>query len=209
LAAAGSELVYSTYLGGSTDFNLGSTGDAGFGIALDGGSNVYVTGYTDSSDFPTKNAFQRGIGSTDGNAFVTKLDAAGTALVYSTYLGGSFRDQANGISVDTHDDAYITGRTQSPDFPAKNAFQGDLKSGGGNAFITKFDAAGTALVYSSYLGGSAPYPGDSGNGIAVDASGNAYVTGSTLSTDFPTKNAFQDKLKSAKGNAFVTKISAE
>lgn len=202
LDAAGSELVYSTYLGGSTQDNLGTSGDAGFAIAVDAGRNVYITGHTDSFDFITKNYFQPGYGS---GAFVAKLNAAGTALVYATYLGED-AFQGSGIAVDTHGDAYVTGST-GPNFPTKNAFQATLK-GSEDAFIAKIDAAGTGLVYSSYLGGSG-YPGDKGNAVAEDSAGNAYVTGFTNSIDFPIKKAFQSELKDTRGNAFVTKISAQ
>jgi hypothetical protein len=203
--AAGSALVYSTYLGGSTHYNLGTSGDAGFAITVDAGRNAYITGYTDSLDFPTKYPFQKGLSSSDGNAFVTKLNCAGTALGYSTYLGGG-GDRGNGIAVDTHGDAYVAGSTGG-NFPTKNAFQGTFK-GYQDAFITKFNAFGTGLIYSSYLGGSG-YMGDKGNAVAVDSAGNAYVTGFTNSIDFPIKNAFQSELKDARGNAFVTKISAQ
>jgi beta-propeller repeat-containing protein len=141
------------------------------------------------------------------NAFVTKLDRDGDGLVYSTYLGGSIGETGAGIAVDSYGDAYVTGNTTSFDFPTKNAFQPMLGGPNAtNAFVTKFDRTGCALVYSSYLGGSGPE--DGGIGIAVDADGDAYVTGFAVSTDFPTKNAFQDKLKSSDANAFVTKISA-
>jgi Beta-propeller repeat len=197
----GDALVYSSYLGGS-GINIG------YGIALDAKGSAYVTGETTSPDFPIKNAFQSSMKSTVGgtNVFVTKFDADGDALVYSTYLGGSIGEVGGGIAVDNTRHAYITGNTSSTDFPIKNAFQPMPGSPSiTTAFITKFDADGDALVYSSYLGGTTY---DGGIGIAVDAHGNAYVTGFTSSTDFPTKNAFQDKLKSSQGNAFVTKISA-
>ena len=197
---AGSGLVFSTYLGGHGFL----AGESGNGIAVDAHENAYVTGFTDSSDFPTKNAFQKtlegGLGSR--NAFVTKFNAAGCALVYSTFLAGN--NGGNGIAIDAKGNAYITGSTSSPDLPTKNAFQDTLK-GFQDAFVTKFDAAGNELVYSTYLGGG----GDQANSIAVDAAGHAYVTGFTNSTDFPIKNAFQKKLKSLTNtNAFVTKIGA-
>src|SRR5438046_915685 len=180
LDAAGSALLYSTYLGGS-----GS--DAGCGIAVDTCGNAYVTGETRSTDLPTTpGAIQTTYGGSCmtcvGDAFVTKLDATGSALVYSTYLGGSSGDEGLGIAVDAAGSAYVTGGTGSADFPTTaGAFQ--TTYGGGDAFVTKLNATGTALVYSTYLGGSR---GDGGFGIAVDAAGSAYVTGSTNSTDFPT-----------------------
>ncbi|MCC5465377.1 SBBP repeat-containing protein, partial [Pelosinus baikalensis] len=132
----------------------------------------------------------------------TKLNSTGNALVYSTYLGGSNSDTGLGIAIDTSDNAYVTGLTESLDFPTTpGAFQ--TSEGGRDAFITRLNSAGSALVYSTYLGGSSS---DIGSGIAVDSSGNAYVTGSTQSTDFPTTpDAFQTSLKGQQ-NAFVAKL---
>ncbi|OFV93426.1 MAG: hypothetical protein A3H28_16440 [Acidobacteria bacterium RIFCSPLOWO2_02_FULL_61_28] len=180
LNAAGSALVYSTYLGGGGyDFSDG--------IAVDSSGNAYVTGHTNSTNFPTANAFQTAKSGTQ-NAFVTKLNAAGSALVYSTYLGGSGYDVAYGIAVDSSGNAYVTGFTIG-NFPiTTNALQAAYLGGGADAFVTKLNAAGSALVFSTYLGGGGH---DEGRGIAVDLSGNAYVTGSTQSTNFPTASAFQ------------------
>ena len=202
LNPAGTGLVYSTFLGGS-----GSDGAAG--IAVDSAGNAYVTGSTDSTDFPTVNAFQAVFG---GNldAFVAKLNATGSVLVYSTYLGGGSGGGSSGgsevglgIAVDLAGNAYLTGYTGSTDFPTVNPLQPVFR-GSGDAFVAKINASGTALVYSTYLGGGSVDP-DVGNGIAVDAAGNAYVTGSTSSADFPTVNAFQAVLG---GNldAFVAKL---
>jgi hypothetical protein len=190
-------LSYSTYLGGSG-------GDQGLGIAVDAAGQAYVIGNTSSADFPTLNASQPGLGS-GFDAFVTKFDAAG-ARVYSTYLGGNNSDNGNGIAVDAAGNAYVVGETASTNFPTLNASQPSL-GGGGNfdAFVTKLDAAG-ARVYSTYLGGSAL---EGGYGIAVDAAGNAYVTGRTTSTDFPTLNASQPSFGGGfNPDAFVTKFDA-
>ena len=195
-------LVYSTFLGGNHD----TTARA---IALDASGNAYVTGATFSTDFPTANAFQsapRG----DSEAYVTKLNVAGSAIIYSTYLGGSDREEAIDLAVDSDGNAYVTGNTGSNDFPTVNAFQstfsGGAASGFGDAFVSKLNPDGSALVYSTYLGGNAL---DLGNGIAVDSGGNAYVTGSTASTNFPTANAFQGTFAGgfAFGDAFVTKFN--
>ncbi len=199
----GDALIYSTYLGGSNTDSSGA-------IAVDRRENAYVTGYTLSTDFPTKNPFQKELkGPPESvSTFVTKLDRDGDAVVYSTYLGGTGGTYAPGfgIAVDSRGHAYVTGHTSSADFPTKNAFQKTLgDSYSGDAFVTKFDVDGDALVYSSFLGGT-KY--DIGNGIAVDANGNAYIAGFTESTDFPTKNAFQNKPKNPNGSAFVTKVSA-
>jgi len=204
LNPTGSALVYSTYLGGSGD-------DYGEGIKLDAAGNAYVTGGTGSTVFPTTaGAFQRTFGAPvcDGctsNAFVTKLDPTGSALVYSTYLGGSGRDGGWGIAVDTLGNAYVTGSTtSSTNFPTTTgAFQTTYGGGFGEAFVTKLNPTGSALVYSTYLGGSG---GESGRGIAVDTLGNAYVTGGTSSTDFPT-TAGALKTTSPGGGAFVTKLN--
>jgi len=177
-------LVYSTYLGG----NKADT--AGYGIAVDGAGDAYVTGTTQSIHFPTTaGAFQTSgafIKVDGGGTFVTKFNAAGSALVYSTYIGAAI---PSGIAVDSAGNAYITGNTTEADFPTKNALQatygGDTSTYGitGDAFVTKLNATGSALVYSTFLGGSGS---DKANGIAVDRSGDAYVTGSTNSTNFPT-----------------------
>src|SRR5262249_7727304 len=124
-------------------------------------------------------------------------------LSYSTYLGGSDEDVGHGIAVDAAGNAYVTGYTLSTNFPVVAAFQGSPKLLY-NAFVTKVSASGASLVYSTYLGGS---NNDLGQGIAVDASGNAYVTGFTTSTDFPTVAAFQGTFSGAE-DAFVTKLSA-
>jgi len=179
-------LIYSTYLGGN---GL----DQSNGIAVDTNGNAYVTGDTFSLNFPVMNGSTFGGGSAD--AFVTKMDGSGTRL-YSTYLGGNGTDAGNGIAVDTSGNAYVTGVTSSTNFPVTN---GSTYGGNGDAFVTEFDGSGTR-IYSTYLGGA----GDEvGYGIAVDTSGNAYVTGLTQSMNFPVTNGstyggFQD--------AFVTKI---
>jgi len=194
---AGSTLDYSTYLGGS------SSADGGNGIAVDSSGSAYVTGFTGSSNFPTKNAFQSTFGGGIEDAFVTQFNPSGSALVYSTYLGGSNNDIGKGIAVDSSGNAYVIGYTRSTNFPTKNAFQPAFGGGLEDAFVTQFNPAGSALVYSSYLGGSDV---DQGHGIAVDSSGSAYVTGQTSSTDFPTKNPFQPT-NAGNGDAFVTKIA--
>src|SRR5437773_6308574 len=175
-------LVYATYLGGSG-------GEAGGGIAVDAAGAAYVTGTTGSTDFPTTpGAIQTtyGGGGTfplrEGDAFVTKLNAAGTALVYSTYLGGSSKDVASGIAVDAAGAAYVTGYTASTDFTAGCTDPCTVLSLKGTVFATKLNAAGTALVYSTHLGGSG---GGYGLGVAVDAAGAGRVAGGTGSGGFP------------------------
>jgi hypothetical protein len=205
LNAAGSALVYSTYLGGSDN-------DAGYGIAVDASGHAYVTGTTLSSNFPTtlgalQTTFGGGSVPGQGDAFVSKLNAAGSALVYSTYLGGSSDESGHSIAVDASGSAYVTGFTTSSNFPiTPGAFQTTLGGAGEDAFVSKLNAAGSALVYSTFLGGRG---GESGHSIAVDASGSAYVTGFTTSSNFPiTPGAFQTTLGGAGEDAFVSKLNA-
>ena len=198
LTPVGDGLVYSTCLGG----NVSTLGQ---GIAVDGGGSAYITGVTYSTNFPTQSAYQATFQGGGSDAFVTKLTPTGNALVYSTYLGGSGSDGGVGIAVDALGSAYLTGFTQSEDFPTQSAYQAKRQGGGGDAFVTKLTPAGNALVYSTYLGGSGFTIGGNGSGIAVDRAGSAYVTGYTNSTDFPTKLPYQ---ASNQGyvDAFVTKL---
>src|SRR5215213_409803 len=196
LSAGGASQVYSTYLGGSLI-------EAGQSIALDAAGNAYVTGSTSSSNFPTANALQPAKAfSTD--AFVTKLNANGSALVYSTYLGGEINDAGRSITVDTSGNAYIAGSTSSLDFPVVNAFQPSNAGFLNDGFVTKINAAGSALIYSTYLGGDS---NDDCSGIAIDATGSAYVTGSTSSSNFPTAGALQPTRNGSGSDAFVTKLA--
>ncbi len=184
-------LVYSTYLGGGDS-------DGGLAVTVDTTGAAYVTGFTGSADFPkTNGAFE---GDTPLNdAFVTKLSKGGNAVVYSTYLGGSANDQGMGIAVNSRGEAYVIGLTFSGDFPTRAALQ--VPQGGGDAFVAKLSKGGTAVLYSTYLGGSGPeQPG----GIVLDKNGNAFVTGATDSTDFPTVNQFQTD--QAGTDVFVTKL---
>ncbi|PYS60700.1 MAG: hypothetical protein DMF74_18055, partial [Acidobacteria bacterium] len=209
LDATGSALVYSTYLGGSAgDPSLGFFGtDEGYGIAVDGAGCAYVTGHTYSGDFPTTAlAFQTTNAGSYSDAFVTKLNATGSALVYSTYLGGSVADIGLGIAVDGAGSAYVTGATASTNFPTTiGAVQttGDA-TGNGDAFVTKLDASGTALIYSTYLGGSGY---DVSFGIAVDGANCAYVTGYTISPDFPTTAGAYQTTYAGITDVFVTKLN--
>ena len=191
-------LRYSTYLGGST-LDLGSS------IAVDPAGNAYVTGGTDSSvNFPTANPFQAVLGGGRVDAFVTKLNATGSALVYSTYLGGDSIDIGNSITVDAAGNVYVAGQTESTNFPTASPIQ-PANDGLSDAFVTKLNAAGDALAYSTYLGGTS---GDSGFSVAVDAAGNVYVTWSTESTNFPTASPIQPAHAGGGSDAFVTKLNA-
>jgi hypothetical protein len=234
LNATGTALVYSTYFGGSGCCELGY-GDAGNGVAIDAEGNAYVAGATYSSDFPvTAGSFQTTKNNVRGsNGFVTKFNATGSALVYSTFLGGSsagidywqYGDGASAIAVDGAGSAYVTGVTYSTDFPVSpGAFQTVNKAAArnnGNAFVTKLNPAGTALLYSTYLGGSGNPTtaqqgyrnyGDAGQSIAIDGGGSAYVAGFAFSSDFPvTASAFQiinkGEVNHPGSNAFITKLN--
>ncbi len=227
--ASGSDLLYSTYLGGS------GTDDYGHGIAVDSSGNAYVTGKTNSTDFPTASPLQASnAGGRD--VFVTKINPSGSALLYSTYLGGNDNDFGMGIITDSSGNAYLTGKTKSTDFPTASALQAS-NAGGWDAFVSGINASGSALLYSTYLGGSGT---DIGWGVALDSSNdcptayprrgsnagdsaypgrsctdfgrrialgglNIYITGRTNSTDFPTVSPLYGS--NAGGNdAFVTKI---
>jgi hypothetical protein len=196
LNPTGTVLLFSTYLGGTS-------GDLVTGIALDASNNAYVTGITVSTNFPTTTgAFQTSqAGADDG--FVTAIKADGSAKIYSTYLGGSLTDDALGIAVDSAGEAYITGSTDSSNFPTLNPAQASLK-GATDVFITKLKADGSGLLFSTYYGGTLD---DSGTGIALDAFNDPYITGRTLSGDFPVSGTpFQSSLNGT-SDAFVTELS--
>lgn len=192
-------LLYSTYLGGSA-------ADIATGVAVNQTTGeAYVTGSTLSTNFPTAAPLQS-TDAGDADVFVTKLNPTGSALMYSTYLGGSGFDEGRGIAVDSAGNAYVTGNTSSSNFPTKGS--STTYGGKGDAFVAKLNSAGSALVYSTYLGGSGA---DFGLGIALDSSGEAYVTGSTQSTNFPVvpvASAFQPKNHGA-SDAFVAKVKAD
>ena len=198
LNPTGDALIYSTYLGGlHPGFEAPvASSDIGRAIAVDSEGSAYVAGETNSADFPVANALQPTRLATN-DAFISKLNPTGTALIYSTYLGGD--STATSIAVDASGNAYVAGATSSTMFPVTaNAIQSGL-SGSTDGFVVKVDAAGTSLVYSTYLGGRGI---DNTAGIAVDTAGNAYVTGYTFSTDFPTANALQPS--NASGPVFKT-----
>jgi uncharacterized protein (TIGR03437 family) len=197
LNATGNALVYSTYLGGSS-------AELAYGLAVDDAGAAYVTGGTNSADFPLVNALQANLGGGPFDLFVTKINPAGSALVFSTFLGGSQRDEGYGIAVDAAGNVYVAGRTNSTNFPLANALQPNF-AGIDDAFIVKINSAGSALVYSTYLGG-AGY--EEINGVAVDRNGNAYVSGYSASTNFPTANAFQPNYGGGARDAFVSKLNS-
>lgn len=195
--AAGTTLEYCTYLGGSG-------AELGQAIAVDNAGNAYVTGATTSSDFPVVNALQPtfGGGRTAGDAFVIKLNPSGRGLVYATYLGGSDDEFGLAIAADQSGNAYVTGDTRSPNFPRVNPLQ-STRGGFNDAFVTEINSLGSAFIYSTLLGGGGD---DFGSGIAADSQGNAYITGTTASVDFPTLNPAQHSLAGPQ-DAFVAKLN--
>ncbi|MHB8215179.1 MAG: DUF7948 domain-containing protein [Candidatus Sulfotelmatobacter sp.] len=184
--------AYSTYLGGTGD-------DSGYGIAFDNSGNAYITGQTDSTDFPTTTGGAKG--GTD--VFVTKIAADGSSLIYSTYVGGTSDDSGNGIAVDASGNAYVAGGTASTNFPTTTgAFQTSLKGTTGNAFIFKLNPTSATLLYSTYLGGTGT---DTAFGMAIDGSGNVYAAGRTSSSDFPL--SLVSPLQATIAGGFVSKLS--
>ena len=198
-------LVFSTYLGGSGD-------EGGNGIALDSSGAIYVAGETSSSDFPAVGAMQPAFGGGSGDIFVTKLNAEGGSLVYSTYLGGSGEDAAYAIAVDGAGNAYLTGTTTSTDLPLADAFQAS-NPGAANALVAELDPSGASLVFASYLGGtgtasSSGTMGDFGNAITVSCSAGVTVAGMTASADFPVTAGVYQTGFAGNGDAFVARIAA-
>jgi Abnormal spindle-like microcephaly-assoc'd, ASPM-SPD-2-Hydin/Beta-propeller repeat len=205
-------LSYSTYLGGQG-------AESGLAIAVDSSGDTYVTGYTSSVDFPTVGGTQAASGGAE-DVFVTKFSSTGTALVYSTYVGGIGNDVGGGLAIDSSGNAYVSGRTESPDFPTTpGAYDRICGTDGncnstGDAFVLKLNATGSALLYSTYLGGSMDECGFAVCPITIDSAGNAYITGDTSSPDFPTTvGGFQTKCGTdgtcnSGSDAFVTKLDA-
>lgn len=197
LNPTGTALLYSTYLGGSNY-------DSGQSIAVDHAGRAYVTGYTDSSDFPTRHALQRHSGGSY-DAFVLELNRRGDGLVYSTYLGGRGADGGFGVAADRAGNTYLAGATRSSDFPVQHALQARRNSSAlATAFLAKLTPGGKTLVYSTFLGGN---KGEDGNSVAVDASGDTYFYGDSLSHDFPLKNALQPTYAGGLADTVVVKLN--
>ncbi|MBA3266843.1 MAG: SBBP repeat-containing protein, partial [Acidimicrobiia bacterium] len=197
-------LVESTYLGGGGN-------DAAYGVAVDGAGSVYVTGSTESPDFPVTGSVQTSLVQTEGrrsDAFVAKLNADGSGFAYSTFLGGGGRDIGYAIALGVDGSAYVSGSTESTDFPLSRPVQQAYGGGGTDAFVTKLGPQGAVLLYSTYLGGGGA---DGARGIAVDPPGNAYVTGTTTSNDFPTAGPPLQGTPSRPDDtaAFVTKVDPD
>lgn len=198
-------LSYATYLGGSAS-------DYGYSIAVDGSGNAYITGQTFSTNFPTQNAYQGALNGNNADVFVTKFNPSGTAIIYSTYIGGGDADMGNGIAVDASGNAYVVGRTNSVGSPTSSAFPttagsfaSTYRGGDFDAFAFKLNAQGNNLAYSTFLGGS---DNDSAVGLAVDVSGNAYVTGGARSFDFPTTSTAYQPSNNGSTDAYILKLNA-
>ncbi len=199
--AAGSALIYSTFLGGSGE-------DVGLAVATDAAGHAYVTGYTSSPDYPKSAGALQAAHGGGNDAFVTKLEPLGTAALYSTLLGGGRQDYGRGIKVDGGGSAYVTGSTDSFDFPTTpGAFRSSFAGGWDDPFVAKLNPSGTGLAYSTYLGGS---NNDRGSGIAIDGSGHAYIVGTTWSFDFPvTPGAYQTVYGGGEYDAYVAKLAPD
>ncbi len=193
----GQSLVYSTFVGGGSD-------EYGYAIAVDGSGNAYITGETRSDDYPTPGSPLDG--TRNGlDAFITKLSADGSALSYSTFLGGANGDRGDGIDVDASGNAYVVGNTLSGDFPTQSAYDGAL-NGSSDGFLTKVNTTGTGLVYSTYLGGAGL---DEAKAIVVDGSDQAWTTGWTTSIDFPTTaNTYRPSRADTSSDVFISAFDA-
>ena len=198
-------LVTSSYLGGTGIDNAAA-------VDVDGGGNVYIVGSTESSDLRTSNPLQNTLNQ-DGSAgksdaFVAKLNPEGTSLIFATYLGGTNRDAAAGVAVGADGSVYVTGVTESENFPkSAPAAQGNYNGGPSDAFVTKLNANGSTVAWSTFIGGSQT---DASRAIAVNEAGEAFVTGSTNSVEFPTANALQQAApRDDDVDAFVTKLAAD
>ncbi len=194
-------LIYSTYLGGSGD-------EQPAGVAVDSAGNTYLAGSTNSADFPlsTLGSLPAGV----PHVFLAKLDATGSNLLYTDYLGGNNEDDGYALALDAANDVYITGSTASSDFPVVDPFQGTYP-GGFNAFLTKISADGSSLLYSSYLGGNGS---DLPSSIAIDSAGDMVIGGYTSSTNFPVANAYQPTVSANQGGmygnyGFLTKFNPD
>ncbi len=216
LDPTGSNLIYADYIGGNSQ-------DYGYALTLDSNNNLYVTGSTASSNFPMVNPYQ---GSYPGsfNAFLTKVSADGSSLLYSTYLGGNGSDQPSSMAIDNLGSIIVAGNTSSTNFPTANAYEATANANQGGVsgnygFLTKFSPGGSSLIYSTYLGGNsnAPYncggtpcwpsPYNAVSGIAVDGNGNAYATGITNTYNFPTTQSSYLATNSTQQNSVVGFVS--
>lgn len=197
LDSTGASLQFSTFLGGTGDF------DEARAVAVDGSGNAYVTGTTYSADFPINSSYQAALRGS-GDAFAVKLNPAGTSSIYSTFLGGTLDDAGNSIRVDGFGRAWMVGESNSPDLPVVAAVQSALGGGLSDGFVVCLEPTGQSLGFSSYLGGAGD---DAAYGVTVDTANNVYVTGATGSANFPTVQAFQSALAGGV-DAFVLRLGS-
>ncbi len=199
LNPSASDLGYSTFIGGDED-------DIGYSIKVDSTGNVFATGETESSDFPVTNgAYDTVIGTSYSDVFILKLSSDGSALSYSTFVGGNNDDIAYDIAIDINGNAFVVGKASSTDFPTSIGAYDDSYNRNRDCFVLKLNQTGKKLIYSTYLGGDSS---DYGYGIDIDPSGNAYVTGYTSSDDFPTSiNAFSRTIQGNQFEIFVSKLN--
>ena len=207
LDPTGSNLIYSTFIGGSVDDPEGMEGADG--IAVDVWGNVFLTGWTSATDFPiTPTAFDSSFNGGGHeyfiDAFVTKLDASGSSLLYSTYLGGSMDEWGNGLTIDEEGHAYIVGVTYSENFPTTSGVYDRSHNGGiADAFVTKMDLTGSSLLYSTFVGGD---QWEEGSSIVIDGEGNVYISGYTESLDFPVTLGAFDTSYNDNQDGYVCKL---
>jgi len=195
-------LLASTFIGGSDD-------DRGYSIALDGGGNVYITGYTESSDYPTTSgAYDESFNGGDHDVFVSRLNSSLSTLLASTFIGGSDNDCGKSIALDGGGNVYITGKTESSDYPTTpGAYDESHNSDGdGDVFVSKLNSSLSSLLSSTFIGGSRY---DSGNSIALDGGGNVYITGVTWSSNYPTTSgAYDESFNGGDHDVFVSRLNS-
>jgi hypothetical protein len=199
LNATGTDLIYSTYLGAGQN-------DVGYGIVLGPGDTAYVTGVAQSDDFPTTpGAYDETFNGGNNDLFVTRLDAQGSSLVFSTYVGGNDHDDGHAIALDPAGNVYVVGDTNSPNYPTTpGAYDRTINSYiKRDAFVTKLNPTGSALVYSTFLGGDAA---DTGEDLLLDADGTLTLTGHTYSANFPTTPGAYDRVRDGSADAFVARF---
>ncbi|MFC2130609.1 T9SS type A sorting domain-containing protein [Bacteroidota bacterium] len=199
LNANGTTLIYSTFIGGSDV-------DAGRSINIDGSGTVYLAGSTRSSDYPTTSGAFDESHNGENEVFVSKLDADGSSLIYSTFIGGSGYDGGSAIAIDSAGAAYVTGGTFSSDYPTTSGIYDESYNNSGDVFVSKLDADGSSLIYSTFIGGSGT---EGGECITIDISGAVYVTGGTESSDYPTKSGAYDESFNGGADVFVSKLDAD
>ncbi|MDF1541308.1 MAG: SBBP repeat-containing protein, partial [Candidatus Thorarchaeota archaeon] len=199
LSSDGSKIIYSTYLGGSAS-------DSAFGIALDSSNNAYVSGHTTSSDFPTTTGANDTTHDADHDAFIVKLSADGSTLLYSTLVGGGGDDRGWGIVLDSANNAYVAGSTNMMDFPSTPGAKDTSHNGGWDPYVLKLSADGSTIIYSTFIGGSLD---DTVTGIAIDSLNNTYITGTTYDPSFNVTPDAYDTSHNGANDGYILKLSSD